>query len=163
MVIHTPVPAMTGYLTVRSRPITRQHETRSRSRKVRENNIRCHVLLHITFLALTFTLILLTLHAQTLNHTQIPKNQQLNIHTTQTSLARSTPWQPYGALIHTTTRQINTPGTLFSSCYSFAVISALMLTLALIPQIPVLCTRAVKWGQGAIQCDNYCERSEHAG
>lgn len=95
-----------------------------------------------------------------LTHTM---HKPLITHTTQTNLTRSTPWQPYGARIHTTSRQINTPGTPSSSCCSFAVISALMLTLALIPQIPVLCTRAVKWGQGAIQCDNYCERSEHAG
>lgn len=49
------------HMTVSSR-MTTQHVTRSCSRNVRENNNRCQVLSHISFLALTLTFVVQFMH-----------------------------------------------------------------------------------------------------
>ena len=155
-----------GYKTAVLPTTQDQHRTYSRTRKVRKLKNKRHLVLHLAFLSLTWILLTLTLHALISKHTQTCTNPSQDTSTSQTSfdtfhalsaLRKSTPH-------HNTHNYTHSRRTILLLLLLCGDTGAIVNPGPYCPKYPcVVCRKAVKWGQRAIQCDNCCERSEHAG
>ena len=120
-----------------------------------------HLALNISFIFISITLFTITLHTVTHKHILTPTPQS---HTSLT---------PLNTLAHVAAQCSK---SYFHNTNTHSRLTILILLLlagdtgAIVnpgpycPKYPcVLCARAVKWGQRAIQCDSCGDRSEHAG
>ena len=133
---------------------THQHTTQSRPQKVRKNKNRRHVMLHLAFLTLTGILLTLTLHALISKHSQTCTNSLQRTTTSQTStyifhtltaLRRSTPH-------HNRPNNIHSRRTILLLLLLCGDTGAIVNPGPYRPKYPcMICARAVKWRQRAIQ------------